>query len=405
MLKKTQVLGAVVVLALVMFTGCSQENEKKNESPNTNVETGVEKEVLVEVGQYIKTIAPDMGDLVYEKSLDLKYAEAFDVDYFRDDYLLLTTVDKYKYLVVPEGKSVPQGLSEDTVVIQRPLEGVYVGNSPTMSLVNAMDGLDKVTFTATVADKWYIEDISNAVTEGDLTFAGKYKEPDYEMLMAGGCNLVIQSTMIDGVPEVTDKFKELDMPLLVDRSGEEGHPLGKVEWLKFYAALFDIDMAGVNQMFDKESEVVEGLTADASTGKSVAIFFISSKGKVYARNTDDYVTKMVRLAGGEYIFTDLANTGSNSTSMEMEAFYETAQEADYILYIYSIGGKPETLDDLLERNALLADFKAVKDGNVWATCPEFFQITDVLGQMVGDIHTMLTSESAMDELDYLFKLK
>ena len=55
---------------------------------------------------------------------------------------------------------------------------------------------------------------------------------------------------------------------------------------------------------------------------------------------------------------------------------------------------------------MFADFKAVKDGNVWCTNQNLFQETMELGTMIEDIHTMLTSDDPnLDTLTYMHKLK
>ena len=53
----------------------------------------------------------------------------------------------------------------------------------------------------------------------------------------------------------------------------------------------------------------------------------------------------------------------------------------------------------------LADIKAVKDGNVWCTTPDFFQIADTIGSMINDINLMLNADADTSELTYLKKLK
>lgn len=114
---------------------------------------------------------------------------------------------------------------------------------------------------------------------------------------------------------------------------------------------------------------------------------------------------MVELAGGKYIFDDL-NVGKTGTqTMEMESFYSKAKDADYIIYIWNLGGKPSTLADFTGYSSVLSDMKAVKDGNVWCTTPDFFQIADTIGSMVNDINKMMTSDSSVKELTYLKKLK
>ncbi len=384
-MKRILIIMIVIVMTLSMFTGCDM-NSKNTQANNSNT--------------------PVVGKLKYKSSLVLQYAKSFSVDYFEDGYVLLTVLDKEKYLVVPEGKDIPAGIDSGITVIKKPFTGLYVANAPSMSLINSIGALDLVKFTGTDVDDWYIEDIANAMKAGTLTFGGKYNTPNYESLMATNCNLAIQSTMLDSAPDVKDKFAELKIPVIFDKSSDEVHPLGRIEWVKFYAALLGIDMSSANRVFDNQTAVVDKLSKSENTGKTVAIFYISSKGKLYVRNTDDYVTKMVELAGGKYICDDMKNSDSNSTTMEMEEFYTKAKDADYIIYMYSLGGKPKTLADLVEKNKLLADFKAVKEGNVWATCPEFFQIGDALGNMIGDINTVLTTDdTSITNLDYLFKLQ
>lgn len=384
-MKKSLVILFALAMALSVFTGCSTK-------------TGDVQEINENV--------PAVGNLKYKSSIDLKYAECFKVDYFTDGYTLLTIEDTQKFLMVPENMEVPTGIGSDITPIKRPITGLYAANTPSVSLINAIGALDSVEFTGTDVDDWYIDDVVKAMKAGNLKFGGKYNAPDYESLMAEKCNLVIQSTMIESAPEVKEKFIELGIPVLVDQSGDESHPLGRIEWLKFYAALLGVDMSAANKAFDAQVAIVEELSKTKSTGKTAAIFYISSKGNLYVRNTDDYVTKMLELAGGKYIYDELPNTGSNSTTMEMEKFYKEAKDADYIIYMYSLGGKPDTIKALVDKNELLADFKAVKEGNVWATCPEFFQISDVLGSMIGDIHKMLTTEDEnITKLDYLNKIQ
>ena len=132
-----------------------------------------------------------------------------------------------------------------------------------------------------------------------------------------------------------------------------------------------------------------------STGKTVAFFYINSVGAANVRKSGDYVSKMIELAGGKYIFSDLGAEDDNSLStmnMQMEEFYAGAKDADYIIYNSTIDGELTDISQMLEKSSLLADFKAVKDGNVWCTNQNLFQETMELGTMIEDIHTMLTSD-------------
>ena len=61
--------------------------------------------------------------------------------------------------------------------------------------------------------------------------------------------------------------------------------------------------------------------------------------------------------------------------------------------------------DFLERAEVLSALKAVKEGNVWCTTPDYFQVSDTLGGMVSDIRLMLEADAGTDTLTYLNRLK
>ena len=85
----------------------------------------------------------------------------------------------------------------------------------------------------------------------------------------------------------------------------------------------------------------------------------------------------------------------------MEEFYATAVDADYLIYNGTIDGQVSSIADLESKSDLFAEFKAVKDGNVWYTGKNLYQATDTVGELIGDIHHMLTDgdESQMTFLE------
>lgn len=65
-----------------------------------------------------------------------------------------------------------------------------------------------------------------------------------------------------------------------------------------------------------------------------------------------------------------------------------------------------TMDEFLAKSPLLADFKAVKEGHVWCTGKNLFQETMGLGNMIQDIHRMLTEETPDEgQMHYIHQLK
>ena len=72
---------------------------------------------------------------------------------------------------------------------------------------------------------------------GSILYAGKYSEPDYERIVSEGCGLAIENTMILHSPEVKEKLESFGIPVLVDHSSYEAHPLGRTEWIRLYGVL------------------------------------------------------------------------------------------------------------------------------------------------------------------------
>ena len=76
----------------------------------------------------------------------------------------------------------------------------------------------------------------------------------------------------------------------------------------------------------------------------------------------------------------------------MEDFYNTAKDADFLIYNATIDDPVRSLDDLCRRSALLSEFRAVKNGTVWQVQKNLDQSPDIAAEMITDIHRMLTGE-------------
>ena len=66
------------------------------------------------------------SDLSVDHSMELLYANQFTVDYLTGGYKYLTIGSDQEILVVPEGLPVPDGMDEDVVILQQPLDQIYL---------------------------------------------------------------------------------------------------------------------------------------------------------------------------------------------------------------------------------------------------------------------------------------
>lgn len=356
-------------------------------------------------GQTAKKSRDISPALTYESSMELTCAEEFSVDYYTGDYALITIADTDRYLLIPEGSSCPEELAEDVVPLYQPIGHIYLVASAVMDMFLSIDALDTVRFSGTKADGWYLDGAREAMERGDILYAGKYSAPDYEQILAEGCSLAIENTMIYHTPEVREQLEKFDIPVMVDYSSYEAEPLGRTEWVKLYGLLTG-KMAEAEAAFSREQDAFSAIgNTDASLG-TVAFFYITSNGEVNVRKSSDYLPKMIRLAGGEYIFSDLGDgddTASSTMTMQMEDFYAAAKDADYLIYNSTVDGELSAAEELFGKSELLKNFKAVQTGNVYCTARNLYQSSMELGTITADIHKMLTGEE--EGLTYLYRLK
>lgn len=347
----------------------------------------------------------ESGGLVYKGSMDLRYAENFAVDYYEGGYTMLSVKDGTRILVIPEDGEAPAGLEEDVILLQRPVEKLYLVASAVMDMFDALGAVDTVTLSGQKEDGWYIDAAKKAMAEGHMLYAGKYNQPDYERIVSEGCTLAIENMMISHSPEVIEMLEGFGIPVMIEYSSYESHPLGRVEWIRFFGALLGKEEEA-KEIFERQTKVLEEVASQEQTDKTVAFFYITSNGLVQVRQSSDYVPKMIELAGGRYIFDQLGDPDSARSTLNMQAeeFYNGAKDVDFIIYNSSIDGGVASVEELLDKCALLEDFKAVQEGNVWCTTNDMYQQSMSIGYLIEDMHKMLAGEGEEDMI-FLFRLE
>ena len=360
---------------------------------------------LAGCGQH-KTAPANTASLVFDHSYPLDYATQFSADCYEGGYVMIDIPDAGRFLVVPEEAAEVDDLPEDVVVLRRPLDHIYLVSTSVMDLFVHLDALDSIALSGTKAEGWYVEEAKQAMQEGRIAYAGKYSAPDYERILAAGCTLAIENTMVLHDPEVKEQLEKFGVPVLVERSSYESDPLARMEWVKLYGILLG-RTEEAERVFDDAVQRIAPLLDEEPTGKTAAFFSITSNNLATVRKGGDYVAKMIGLAGGSYVFADLTDSGNNlaTVNISLEDFYAGARDADVLLYNSTIEGELRTMDELLAKCPMLADFKAVQSGSVWCTSQSLFQQSMELPELILDMNRVFTEDDPDDsELTFLTKL-
>lgn len=345
----------------------------------------------------------EIEGLSYEKSLSLKYAKQLKIDAYNSATFLVTVADSDRYLLLPKESSLPKNLPPEITIIRTPVTNAYLCASSAMALWSRLGSLDSIRFSAIQKKDWLVDEAKEAMEEGRILYAGKYNAPDFELLLKEKCTLSIESTMIYHTPQIKEKLEALGIPVFVDKSSYEENPLGRMEWIKLYGLMcgkFDVaedffqgQIAKIeNRDYAKKASSQSELISASNSSKTVAFFYITSNGLVVIRGSEDYIVKMIEMAGGKYAFKNTRKSSSPSVTVSMEQFYAQCANADILIYNSSIDNTLASRKDLLEKSPLFADFKALQSGDIWMTGKYLYQATDRIGDMILDLRAIVSGE-------------
>lgn len=321
--------------------------------------------------------------------VELKYAKEFSIDLYEKGYCLICISDGSKYVLVPSDEEDNNLGFEDAVILRQPSGGIYLAASSVMDLFRQLDALELIKSCSTKASDYTIEEAREKIENGEIVYVGKYSAPDYETLLSLNTELAIESTMILHTPRVKEELESLGIPVFVDRSSYEAEPLGRLEWIKLYGLLVGKE-AEANAFFEQQIQQLEAAIKDGGDNENtkvnkVVFFYITSNGYVNVRKPNDYISKMIELAGGEYALKSIKVEEENALStmnISWEDFYVYAKEADILIYNKTVNDGIQTIDELVDKNPVFADFKAVQEGKVFCSTNNMYQETSKIGEVI-----------------------
>lgn len=390
----------LILVCVFVFVSCVQRK---------NVSVVMEK---TEGAVLAEKIVMMNGNIKSYTEKNIEYAKNFEIFCFSESdkksgskLYLVTVKDESPYFFC-EADFTPE-LPDGITLMKGPFENIYMSSSTAISCWNRLDALDKIKYCSLDRKSWYIPEVIEAMDKGEIKFIGKYRAPDYEILLNNNVTTAIESTMIYQAQGVKEKLESIGVNVFVDRASYETEPLARLEWIKIYGLLCGKEEEA-DKFFASQVELANKINSGTVKKESkpcVSFFYINSSGKVTIRNREDYISNIIRMAGCNYLFPeDVADITDNpSYTISVEAFYELAQNADYLIYNTSIDGSVTDMESLAAKNELFKDFEAFRKGNVWAVGKNFYQQSDSILQMVYDIYKV--TENLDDEKFFLENLK
>lgn len=243
-------------------------NKKMDEVAPEIIGLEYQSETKAEYAKYFKIYHYDQGITLLEIDMNKKtgrkaagkkwkeVSETSGLNPAEQEQAALYLNKVVKYLIVPENAEIPAGLDKEVIVVRQPADHVYAGSNKTISLMEELGQLDKVTTVGVKKNKCKNETIKEKMAEKEVIYAGTSGKLNYKKLVKNKCNLALLSSSV--LPEkrsskkaakkkmtayrkMTEKMTLLQIPVIVDRAKDEKGKDAQKEWEKVYQVILGCD--------------------------------------------------------------------------------------------------------------------------------------------------------------------
>ena len=294
----------------------------------------------------------------------LEYASGFDIQGADSKQSVLLTVTNpwqgadgiaVQLFIARDGETAPEGF--DGQVLEGDAERIVAMSSTHIAMLDAIGEVDRVVGVSG------IDYISNPDIQarrdriGDVGYEGNI---NYELLLSLDPDLVLLYG-VNGASGMEPKLRELGIPFLYVGDYLEESPLGKAEWLVVLSEVVGKRAEGekvfaeIPVRYNALKQRVAENTLDAPS----VMLNMSYGDSWFMPSTESYAVRLIKDAGGDYIYKK--NMGNASTPIDMEEAYLLASAADMWLNV----GMANTLGEVKAACPKFVDTRCFLNGDVY----------------------------------------
>ncbi len=295
----------------------------------------------------------------------IEYAQNFKIEVF-EAYKVLTlykpftdSPDSLQYVFYPKQKPAPKGF-EKANFIATPLERVVVLSHTHIAFLQKLGLEDKIVG---INESSYLPDIpfKNKLKQGKVKDVSNAQGViNLEEILRLQPEAVIFSSGSKELYTKNQVLAQTGIALLFNGEWLENSPLGRTEWLKMMALLFE-EEEKAHTFFETIAEEYQSLKQETRTLTYLPTVFweVPYKDTWYVPGGQSYVANLLKDAGANYLWKDAPQAGS--IALDFETVYAKAQRAKFWISLGSIKNKEE----LLKQDARFADFSAFQEDNLY----------------------------------------
>ena len=344
-----------------------------------------------------------------KESTEIKFAEKFSIEYLKDSIKVITDADGREFLLLPDEAEAPEGY-ETLPVIRTPIKNAFFMSTTHIGLLDAIgvsSVYDSVAAVATEQSQWTNPNIIDRFSSGKLQYIEQthWSAADIEAVTKMKPDVVFVGGGNQSGTDIKAQMQDLGITYVVVSEYLESSGTASLEWIKFFAAFYNLDSeaaavfeaktARMNELHQKASELSE-------EDKPLVAFGLVWDGTVYVPSADSTSAKEIGMAGGRFYLPDLH--GEGSLQIGMEEFVNNARDADILIYtsMYSYAKNKQML---LDADPLFAEFKAFKNNQIYVYRDDFYMNSAAIDEKFEDMVFIIHPEFFTDyELKHFVKL-
>ena len=242
----------------------------------------------------------------------------------------LDSETQFTYALVPKDKMAFMTLNKDAydAIVSVPVERLVVTSTTHIPSLDALGMMDKlVGFPST--DLISSKTARTQIDKGAILELGNNELLNTEILIGLHPDLVV-GFGIDNQNKAYETLKRSNIPVVYNGDWTEESPLGKAEWLKFFAPFFQMEVEADSIFKAIETSYITAKTiAKKATEEPTVLTGGLYKDVWHVAGGKSWMAQFLKDAKANYLWADTKETGG--IALSLESVLETARQADYWL--------------------------------------------------------------------------
>lgn len=231
----------------------------------------------------------------------------------------------FTYILINRDAKKPENIKYDAL-IEIPVQKLVVTSTthiPALELLGVENTLAGFPGSQYISSKKTRRNIDS----GKVKELGINESINTEILLELQPDLVVGFS-IDSQNKTYETIKNSGIPVVYNGDWVEETPLGKAEWIKFFAPFFNKEKEADSVFSVIEKEYTEAKAiAEKATYKPTVLSGAMYKDIWYLPAGESWVAQFLNDANANYLWKD--TKGSGSLSLSFESVFDKAQDADF----------------------------------------------------------------------------